>query len=75
MSKEEMVISKRALTPREVSKIYGIAEGTLANMRAQRRGAKYFKINKKVLYRIEDIESFLFQNPVLTTDTIERTGK
>jgi len=63
---------KKCLSPADVVRIYpGIgALGTLANLRCQKRGPKFFKINRKVVYRPEDIEAFLFQNPVLTIDSV-----
>jgi len=65
-------LTKKTLTPHQVSEMYGIAKGTLGNYRAQRRGPRFYKVGKKVLYRIEDIEAYLFQNPVLTFDSVKR---
>ncbi len=61
----------RALSPKDVLDRYPVlgCEGSLANMRCQKRGPKFFKVNRKVVYRPEDIEAFLFQNPVLTIDS------
>jgi hypothetical protein len=63
----------RALSPKDVLERYpalGCA-GSLANMRCHKRGPKFFKIGRKVVYRTEDIENYLFQNPVLTVDSRE----
>jgi len=66
---------KIGLTPKDVVKSYTAltkSEGTLANWRHQKIGPKFYKIgNKKILYRPEDIEAFLFSNPVQTIDSIE----
>ena len=61
-----------ALTPKEAIKIYPPlgCEGSLANLRWKKRGPKFFKIGRKIVYRPEDIETFLFQNPVQTIDSI-----
>ena len=59
---------KKAAAAEEVAEIYSIAAGTLANWRTQGRGPKYFRVGRKILYRLEDVENFLFQNPVMTTD-------
>jgi hypothetical protein len=61
----------RALSPKDALECYPVlgCEGSLANMRCQKRGPKFFKVNRKVIYRPEDIEAFLFQNPVLTIDS------
>lgn len=67
-----MINDLRALSPKDALKRYPVlgCEGSLANMRCQKRGPKFFKVNRKVVYRPEDIESFLFQNPVLTIDSV-----
>ena len=61
----------RALSPKDALDRYPVlgCEGSLANMRCQKRGPKFFKIGRKVVYRPEDIEAFLFQNPVQTIDS------
>ena len=62
---------KRALTPAEVEAIYGIPRGSQANMRWARTGPKFYKTGaRKVLYKVEDIEKWLFKNPVLTIDSV-----
>jgi predicted DNA-binding transcriptional regulator AlpA len=62
---------KRALTPREFAECYGFSEGTLANLRYQKRGPKYYRIGqRKILYYIDDIESWIRQCPVLTIDSL-----
>lgn len=68
-------LHRAALTPKEALEHYpelAKSEGVLGNLRNQKRGPKYYKIGRKVVYRPEDIEAFLFQNPVLTIDSIER---
>lgn len=64
----------RALSPKDALDRYPVlgCEGSLANMRCQKRGPKFFKVNRKVVYRPEDIEAFLFQNPVQTIDSVRR---
>ena len=69
-----MANTKTALTPKEVIGFYPEltkSEGTLANWRNQRRGPKFYKFSRKIVYRPEDIESYLFHNPVLTIDSME----
>ncbi len=63
----------RALSPKDAIERYPVlgCEGSLANHRCKRTGPRYYKAGKKVIYRPEDIESFLFQNPVQTRDSIE----
>ncbi len=67
---------KRSMTPKQVEELYGIPAGTLANMRCQKRGPKYFPLGDKqgkrcrILYFVEDIEFWIRQNPVLTIDSL-----
>ena len=62
---------KRALTSKEVAEAYGVNEGTLANLRWRKQGPAYFHVGRKVVYRPEDVEAWLFANPVLTIDSVE----
>ena len=62
------------LTAQQVAERYpAYSVGTLANLRCMKKGSKYFKIGKRVFYRVEDVEAWLFQNPVLTIDSIDRS--
>lgn len=73
---KKMLEEKRTLTPQQVEEIYGIPVGTLANMRCQKRGPKYFPLGdipgkrRRILYYIEDIESWIRKYPVLTIDSL-----
>ena len=72
MPKEQPKVSRRALSPREVAELYPISEGTLANLRYNREGPKFFKVGKrKVVYYLEDVDAYFRQQPVLTRDSIE----
>ena len=65
----EKTLEKKALTPTEVDSVYGIPKGSLANMRWARIGPKYYKTGaRKVLYKVEDIERWLFRSPIQTKD-------
>lgn len=61
------------LTPEEVSASCGIAVGTLANLRYQKKGPKFYKLpgGRKVLYKLSDIEEWLSREPVLTKEYLE----
>lgn len=63
----------KALRPKDAVENYPAlgCEGGLANMRSKKIGPKFFKVGRKVVYRPEDIEAFLFRAPVLTRDSIE----
>lgn len=47
------------LTPKQLAKLIGRAEGTLGNDRYLRRGIPYIKIGHKCLYRRSDVEAYL----------------
>ncbi len=61
---------KRFVTPREAATIYGFAEGTLANLRSSKRGCRYYKAGRKILYDLHDFEDWITSHPVLTIDSI-----
>ena len=60
----------KALSPKDAIQRYPVlgCVGSLANLRCQRRGIRFFKMGRKVVYRPEDIEAFFFREPVLTLD-------
>lgn len=57
---------RKALTTQEVVEIYGMNQGTLANLRWMKTGPKYYRRGRRILYKPEDIERWLFASPVLT---------
>jgi hypothetical protein len=71
---------KRALSPRDVSEQLGVAVGTLANLRSQGRGPRYFRMpngggkKAKIFYRPEDVESWAFSEPIMTLDAVNGRG-
>jgi len=65
-------ISKRCLTPQQLQDYYCIPVGTSANNRYLGRGCKYFKIGRRVVYFVEDVEAWIRQNPILTIDSIKQ---
>lgn len=69
MNKSELV--KRSGTPQEINEIYGLDVGTLANLRSQKKGPKFFKVGKRVYYFLTDVETWLRRCPVLTSDCEE----
>ncbi|MGD0236949.1 MAG: helix-turn-helix domain-containing protein [Syntrophorhabdales bacterium] len=64
----DTLLARKTLRPCEVAEVYGVSLGTLANLRSRRLGPKFFKQGKSVFYRVEDFESWLMRNPVLTRD-------
>jgi len=67
---------RKAASPELISELYGIPTGTLANLRSKREGPQYYKAGKrKVLYFIDDVETWLRKKPVLTSDCLAKGGK
>jgi hypothetical protein len=59
-------------TASELIKIFrGLSIGSLANLRSARRGPRYCKFGKKVLYRISDVRRYLEDNEIKTIDQHE----
>ena len=70
MQKPIRIPDKRALTPRDVSFMYGLSEGTLANWRSKKIGPKYYKAgSRKVIYFEADLEAWAKGNPIHTLDS------
>jgi len=63
----------KALRPKGVILHYPAmgSVGHLANLRCQKRGPKYYKDGRDVIYKPEDVEAYLFRCPVLTIDSME----
>ena len=56
-------------TPEELIKIFrGLSIGSLANWRAAKRGPKYSKFGRRVVYKISDVENFLASTVIRTLD-------
>jgi hypothetical protein len=65
-------LDKTILEPREVEILYPVTAGTLANLRTDKRGPRgplFHRVGRKVIYKVEDIEAWLFSNPVQTADS------
>ena len=70
-----MVQPSATLTPKQVIEFYPeltTSLGTLANWRHQKTGPMFYKPSqRKVLYKREDIENFMFSHPVHTLDSMD----
>jgi hypothetical protein len=65
-------IDKVTATPEEIEALFGIPRGTLGNLRWQKRGPRYFKVGlRRVLYKLDDVRSWIERNPILTSDCID----
>ncbi len=63
--------SKKALTPEEAAEAYGLNRGSLANMRLRKEGPRFYRIGRKVIYKVEDLERWLYATPVHTVDSVK----
>ena len=65
-------MKKITLKPKEVCDLFGIPQGTLANLRWQKKGPRYFKrpSGRGVFYLQADVEDWLLSSPVLTTESL-----
>jgi hypothetical protein len=66
-----MMNVRRTAKTGEICMIYGLNPGTLANLRSQKKGPRYYKQNRTVFYFLEDIETWLRQNPFETIDSVK----
>ncbi len=63
-------VKKKLITPKEAANIFGFCEGTLANQRFKKLGCRFYKVNRKVLYDYDELESWAKRCPVLTMDSV-----
>jgi len=67
--RQEKILERKYLNPKEFEEIYRIPEKTLANWRSQGRGPAYFKFGGKVRYSLKDIEDWIEKSRFLTIDS------
>jgi len=65
-------LKKVVLKPAEVKEVFGIPEGTQANMRWAKKGPRYFKKpgGRGIYYLYSDVLEWITANPVLTRDSL-----
>lgn len=63
---------KKLITPKDAAGIFGFSAGTLANLRFQKLGCKFYKLNRKILYDFDEFESWAKRCPVLTMDSVKK---
>lgn len=55
------------LTVQQVSEAYGIAKSTLAKMRLNGDGPVFVKLGRRVFYRHDDLNAWVFENRFRST--------
>jgi hypothetical protein len=73
----EKTLKRIVVRPPEIREIFGIPEGTLANLRWAKRGPRYFKKpgGRGVFYLLSDVEAWITSQPVLTVDSLPEGSK
>lgn len=67
-------LKRKTVTPQDAAEIYGLSVGTLANLRCKKTGPEYHFCGRRIYYRVEELEAWLFQNRVLTIDSINKNN-
>ena len=62
---------KQAISPEIAEERYSTPKGTLANLRTLKLGPPYFKVGRRVLYRVDDFEKWLYSRPIRTIDSLD----
>lgn len=57
-------ILQRMVTRQQASAMFGISAGTLSNLFSQGKGPKAFRVGRRILYRVSDLEAFFTSRPV-----------
>jgi len=61
-------IKKKFISTTEAAQRIGIPEGSLNNMAWKKTGPRFYKVGKRRLYDVDDLDAFVKSNPVLTID-------
>lgn len=62
---------KEVLNEKEVAAEYGLGVSWLRKMRRLKRGPVFLRIHRMIKYRREDVEAFLIDHIVATTESDE----
>jgi hypothetical protein len=61
---------RKFFRPSEISEMFNISVGTLANWRSQRSGCKYYRFRSRIYYNIDEFEQLIKSNPILTKESL-----
>jgi hypothetical protein len=61
----------KVMTPEEIARHYHIPTGSLANLRCKKIGPPYYRVYRRIFYRVDQFEKWFFSTPVLTKDAID----
>ncbi len=66
---------QQKLNTLQAAEFLGIQKNTLEVWRCYKKGPKYSKIGRRVLYDIKDLEEYFQENNVHTCDSIMQTNQ
>lgn len=66
-------ISRKMVDRKEAARLFSVSAGTLGNWLSQGRGPRAYRVGRKILYKIQDLEEFFTSCPILTVDSIPET--
>jgi len=72
VTKSSQCAKINVMTPEEIAQHYGIPTGSLANMRCKKVGCPFFKVGRRIFYRVDQWERWFFSTPVLTKEAIDQ---
>jgi predicted DNA-binding transcriptional regulator AlpA len=59
---------EKYITAEQLEKQTGVASKTWANWRSQKKGPRFYKVGKNVVYKMADIDRFIAGGLVVTID-------
>ena len=68
---EKKVFQARMVSTIEAAELFSVSTGTLQNWRSLKVGPRYFKMGRKILYKLDDLEAFFMSTPVLPMEGME----
>ncbi len=55
----DLLVAPEYLSPRQVSRLTGISVKSLESMRGVRKGPEYYKVGRRVRYKLRDIRDYV----------------
>jgi hypothetical protein len=65
-----MATEKISFDPRYAEDHYSVDAGHLANLRSRKEGPKFYRRGRRVYYKRDEFERWLFECPVQTKDSV-----
>ena len=68
-------MNEQLLPTPEAARRLGVAKGTLEVWRSLKKGPKYIKLGRRVLYDPRDLDEYTAKNKILTRDSLQATRR